>query len=93
MSDVLQFIGIVLVGVLTGILSGMFGVGGAVISTPAVRALGATPSKRSARRCRRSCHRPSPGTLRYLREGLVAGGSSCGRACSVFLRPLVVPAL
>ena len=43
MSDALQFIGIVLVGVLTGILSGMFGVGGAVISTPAVRALGATP--------------------------------------------------
>ena len=32
-----------LLGVVTGILSGMFGIGGAVVSTPAVRALGATP--------------------------------------------------
>ena len=33
----------VLVGVVTGVLSGMFGIGGAVVSTPAIRALGATP--------------------------------------------------
>src|SRR5438552_2254059 len=30
-------------GLATGLLSGMFGVGGAVVSTPAIRALGATP--------------------------------------------------
>ena len=30
-------------GLLTGIMSGLFGVGGAVISTPGIRALGATP--------------------------------------------------
>ena len=29
-------------GVATGVLSGLFGVGGAVISTPAIRALGAS---------------------------------------------------
>ncbi len=42
MSPALQFTLSLLVGVLTGILSGMFGIGGAVISTPAIRALGAT---------------------------------------------------
>ena len=31
------------VGFGTGVLSGMFGIGGAVVSTPAIRALGATP--------------------------------------------------
>ena len=30
------------VGFVTGVLSGMFGIGGAVITTPAIRALGAT---------------------------------------------------
>ena len=34
---------ILVVGLLAGILSGMFGVGGAVITTPGIRALGTTP--------------------------------------------------
>ena len=34
---------VLVVGFFTGVLSGMFGVGGAVISTPAIRALGASP--------------------------------------------------
>jgi uncharacterized membrane protein YfcA len=38
----LEFVLTVGVGFLTGMLSGMFGIGGAVVSTPAVRALGAT---------------------------------------------------
>ena len=39
LADVLTL----LAGFVTGVLSGMFGVGGAVVSTPAIRALGATP--------------------------------------------------
>jgi uncharacterized membrane protein YfcA len=31
------------IGFGTGVLSGMFGIGGAVVSTPAIRALGASP--------------------------------------------------
>ncbi len=41
--DPLDAIAVVLVGVASGVLSGMFGVGGAVITTPGVRVLGATP--------------------------------------------------
>ena len=43
MSDLLIIALAMLAGVLTGVLSGMFGVGGAVVSTPAIRALGAGP--------------------------------------------------
>ena len=43
MSTWLQVILTLLLGVVTGALSAMFGVGGAVISTPGIRALGATP--------------------------------------------------
>ena len=38
-----QIIGFVAVGVGSGVLSGLLGVGGATVSTPGVRALGATP--------------------------------------------------
>ena len=38
-----QIVLTLIVGFFTGVLSGMFGVGGAVVSTPAIRALGATP--------------------------------------------------
>jgi len=71
MSDALQFIGTVLVGVVTGILSGMFGVGGAVVSTPAVRALGATPLEAVGSTLPSILPSSISGTLRYLREGLV----------------------
>lgn len=39
----LTAIAVVLVGFASGILSGMFGVGGAVLTTPGIRILGATP--------------------------------------------------
>ena len=71
MPDVLQFIGTLLVGVVTGILSGMFGVGGAVVSTPAVRALGASPLEAVGSTLPSIIPSSISGTLRYLREGLV----------------------
>ena len=43
LSEPLQTILVLIAGFFTGVLSGMFGVGGAVVSTPAIRALGATP--------------------------------------------------
>ena len=59
------------VGVLTGMLSGMFGIGGAVISTPAVRALGATPLEAIGSTLPSILPSSISGSLRYLREGLV----------------------
>src|SRR5437868_8306513 len=41
--DLLFVVAVVTVGFASGVLSGMFGVGGAVLSTPGVRLLGATP--------------------------------------------------
>jgi uncharacterized protein len=73
MSDVVQFVLTMFVGVLTGILSGMFGVGGAVISTPAVRALGATPLEAVGSTLPSILPSSISGTLRYVREGLVRG--------------------
>jgi uncharacterized membrane protein YfcA len=56
---------------MTGVLSGAFGVGGAVISTPAIRALG-VPADVSIGTTLPSIF-PSAvtGTLRYAREGLI----------------------
>ena len=61
----------VLVGVATGVLSGMFGVGGAVISTPAIRALGATPVAAVASTLPSIIPGAISGALRYRREELV----------------------
>jgi uncharacterized membrane protein YfcA len=66
-----QFTATLLVGVVTGILSGMFGVGGAVISTPAIRALGASPLQAVGSTLPSILPSSISGTLRYLREGLV----------------------
>jgi uncharacterized protein len=63
----------VAVGVATGAMSGLFGIGGAVISTPGIRALGA--SAHTAIGTTLPCIIPgaASGTLRYGREGLVDG--------------------
>jgi uncharacterized protein len=63
----------VAVGVATGAMSGLFGIGGAVISTPGIRALGA--SAQTAIGTTLPCIIPgaASGTLRYAREGLVDG--------------------
>lgn len=71
MSGLGQFLLVVLVGVGTGILSGMFGVGGAVVSTPAIRALGASPLEAVGSTIPSVIPSAISGTIRYRREGLV----------------------
>jgi uncharacterized membrane protein YfcA len=63
---------IVAAGVVTGLLSGTFGIGGAVVSTPSIRALGV--SAQLAVGTTLPCILPSAiaGTVRYLRESLVS---------------------
>lgn len=73
MSPVLVFTLSLLVGVLTGILSGMFGIGGAVVSTPALRALGATPLQAVGSTLPSIIPSSVSGSLRYQREHLIWG--------------------
>lgn len=60
-----------LLGLATGVLSGMFGVGGAVISTPGIRALGASPLQAVGTTLPAIFPSAVSGTLRYQREGLI----------------------
>jgi len=71
MSDLAIIVLTMLVGVGTGVLSGMFGVGGAVVSTPAIRALGATPIAAVASTLPSIIPGAISGALRYRREELV----------------------
>jgi uncharacterized membrane protein YfcA len=61
----------VALGVLTGALSGLFGVGGAVISTPGIRALGATALVAVGTTLPSIIPGAASGTARYLREHLI----------------------
>lgn len=77
-----------LLGLVTGVLSGMFGVGGAVISTPGIRALGASPLQAVGTTLPAIFPSAVSGTLRYQREGLidwriVAWVASSGTAIAV----------
>src|SRR5436853_1350753 len=58
-------------GVLTGVLSGAFGVGGAVISTPAVRALGLTAIFAIGTTLPSILPGAATGTARYAGERLI----------------------
>lgn len=80
--DPLDAIAVVLVGVASGVLSGMFGVGGAVITTPGVRVLGATPIEAVGSTIPAILPSAASGTLRYARAGLVDWrvGLVCGAA-------------
>jgi len=60
-----------LVGVTTGVLSGMFGIGGAVVSTPAIRALGATALQAIGSTLPSILPSSISGSLRYRREGFI----------------------
>jgi uncharacterized protein len=60
-------------GLATGVLSGMFGVGGAVVSTPAIRVLGATPLEAVGSTIPSVIPSAVSGSLRYRREGLIIG--------------------
>jgi hypothetical protein len=70
-SDLAIVLLTLVVGFATGVLSAMFGVGGAVVSTPAIRALGATPLQAVGSTLPSIIPSAVSGTLRYRREGLV----------------------
>jgi uncharacterized protein len=63
----------VAVGLATGAMSGLFGIGGAVISTPGIRALGASAQIAIGTTLPSIIPGAASGTLRYAREGLVDG--------------------
>jgi hypothetical protein len=58
-------------GVVTGVLSGMFGIGGAMVSNPALRALGAGPRMAVGSTLPAIIPGAISGALRYRREGLI----------------------
>jgi uncharacterized protein len=62
-----------LVGVATGVLSGMFGIGGAVVSTPAIRVLGASALQAVGSTLPSILPSSISGSLRYQREHLIRG--------------------
>lgn len=66
-----QTLATLLVGLATGVLSGMFGVGGAIISTPAIRALGASPLEGVGTPLTSIFPSAISGTLHYQRKSLV----------------------
>src|SRR5439155_25646521 len=61
----------VAVGVATGVLSGMFGVGGAVLSTPGIRVLGASPVIAIGSTIPSILPSAAVGTVSYTKEKLV----------------------
>ena len=70
-GTLLRDVGAVLVGLVTGALSGAFGIGGAVISTPGVRLLGASPLLAVGTTIPAILPGAVAGAARYIREGLV----------------------
>ncbi len=60
-----------LLGVFTGVMSAMFGIGGAVLSTPGIRVLGATPIEGVGSTLPSVLPSAVAGAARYHREGLV----------------------
>jgi hypothetical protein len=69
--ELLNDIAIALVGFLTGILSGLFGIGGAIVSTPAIRLLGVPASLAVASTLPSIIPGAITGGIRYSRVGLV----------------------
>ena len=61
----------ILLGFLTGMLSALFGIGGAIVSNPGLRALGAAPLVAVGTTLPSILPGAISGTLRYRREGLV----------------------
>jgi uncharacterized membrane protein YfcA len=87
-SDLWRIVLTAVFGVGTGILSGMFGIGGAIVSTPAIRLLGATPLAAVASTIPSVIPSAVSGALRYGRERLidwriVAWTSGAGMAAAV----------
>lgn len=80
-----EALGVVLVGLASGVLSGMFGIGGAVLTTPGIRALGATPIEAVGSTIPAILPSAVSGTIRYARAGLVDWrvGLVCGASGSL----------
>lgn len=72
-------------GMSAGVLSGMLGIGGAVITTPGIRVLGATPLEAVGSTVPAILPSALSGTWRYARAGMVDWriGGICGVAGSV----------
>lgn len=77
-----QLLAVLGLGFTAGILSGMFGVGGAVITTPGIRVLGATPIEAVGSTVPAILPGAISGTYRYARAGLV--NWQIGIVCGVF---------
>lgn len=73
MALALQIAVTVAVGVLGGVLSGMFGVGGAAITTPAIRVLGASAFQAIGSTLPSILPSSVSGSLRYHREHFIRG--------------------
>jgi uncharacterized membrane protein YfcA len=71
MSDLWVIVLSVVVGFGTGVLSGMFGIGGAVASTPGIRLLGATPLEAVGSTIPSILPSAISGSLRYRRANLI----------------------
>jgi uncharacterized membrane protein YfcA len=71
MSDLWRIVLTGFAGIGTGFLSGMFGIGGAVVSTPAIRLLGATPLAAVGSTLPSILPSAVSGALRYGRERLI----------------------
>lgn len=69
--DIFEAVGVVVVGLGAGVLSGMFGVGGAVLTTPGIRLFGATPIAAVGSTIPAIVPGALWGTYRYARAGLV----------------------
>jgi uncharacterized protein len=79
-------IGVSAVGLAAGVLSGMFGVGGAVVSTPGIRVLGASPIHAVGSTIPAILPGAISGAARYWRAGLVDArvGVVCGLTGALF---------
>jgi len=71
MSDLWRIVLSAVIGVGTGVLSGMFGIGGAVVSTPAIRVLGASPLAAVGSTIPSILPSAVSGAFRYRREQLI----------------------
>jgi uncharacterized membrane protein YfcA len=71
-ADLLRDALTLLIGLFTGVLSALFGVGGAMVSNPGVRALGAEPLVAVGTTLPSLLPGAVSGTLRYQREGLIS---------------------
>ena len=70
-GDGLTILATLILGIATGVVSAMFGVGGGVVAKPAIRGLGASPIETVGSTLPAVIPSAIAGTLRYSREGLV----------------------